>query len=293
VVVVVRRGQLFSVLLLSALIVLLFGSGCEDSGQVSTRHARAHVELLAGYVARDVEQVRQGLPAGAEQLTSLWGGDEDPLGDPQLIKRRLERTRDKVFELSIAKSTFFALASPDGMFVRSDQDVDGVAGKSFFTAFPELKGSTAKYLEARGNMPELWGVKGKPDGQWVAAAPILRDGQVAGIYVTGWSWVRYCYSLEESLRSSVRSSLVDEKGNIDREPLLYVFLLAGQEVFGAPTSPQVNADRIGDLRVLDKVRGEAIFTTPLEIDGRSFGLAVKRTPALGSDTAVAVLRSET
>ena len=39
--------------------------------------------------------------------------------------------------------------------------------------------------------------------------------------------------------------------------------------------------------------GDAAFSTTLEVTGRSYGLSVRRAPALGSDVAIAVLRSET
>ena len=266
---------------------------CEDSVKVSTEHAKQHAQELAGYVAQDVEQVRNGLPQGAKLLGPEWKDDQDPSADPQQVRRDLARTREKVSDLSIAKSTFFAFVLPEGSIVRTDQEVDGMAGKNLFQAFPKLRAATEGYVEARGDMPEAAGVKGKPEGQWVAATPIKFNGETRAIYATGWSWASYCFRLEFGLRSSVRSSLTDDQGNIDKEPLIYAFMVVGDQVFSAPATPQINADEIAKLDVLGRLEGEAAWAKPLEITGREFGFAAQRTPSLGDDVAVAVLRSET
>ena len=267
--------------------------GCEDSGKVSASHASAHVQALAAIVERDVGQVRKGLPEGAGMLGELWRGEEDPQLEPERVRKKLARVREAVFELSIAKSTFFAVATADGLVIRSDQDVDTLAQKRLWPAFPKLEAATKQYTEATGNMPEVLGVKGKPDGQWVAAAPIRAGDSVKGVYVTGWSWAKYCYSLEEGLRSSVRSSLIDDEGNIDKEPLLYVFLVVDGTVYSAPAAPQFNADKIAELDVPAKLSQGDPYSLPLEIDGRAFGLGAHKLPVWGEGAAVVVLRSET
>jgi hypothetical protein len=137
-------------------------------------------------------------------------------------------------------------------------------------------------------MPEAARVKGG-DGQWVAAHPVSLDGAVKGLYVTGWSWSAYAYRLENAVRGKVKSDI----GKDAREPLIYVYVVVADAAYGAPVSPEVNAKAILDQKPLGKIQGEAVFATSLEITGRDFGLAVKATPVLGKDVAVAVLRSET
>ena len=109
------------------------------------------------------------------------------------------------------------------------------------------------------------------------------DGQVRGLYVTGWSWSAYAYRLENQLRSQVRSGL----GEGDKEPLVYVYMVVEKEVYGAPVSPDVNARAVKERN----------FKTPakleLEITGRAFGMAYAPAPAFGPDVGIAVLRSET
>ena len=44
---------------------------------------------------------------------------------------------------------------------------------------------------------------------------------------------------------------------------------------------------------MGRASGEAVVDAAQEIEGRDFGLALKRVPALGADVAIAVVRSET
>ncbi len=133
------------------------------------------------------------------------------------------------------------------------------------------------------------GVNGRSDRQRVVAAPVKVDGESKGLYVTGWSWSSYAYRLETSIRSQVLSD-AKEGDNI---PLLYVYLVTGDGFFAAPMAPVVNGEAIMKLAPLEKAQGEAVWSAPLEISGRSFGVAVQRAKALGDDIAIAVLRSET
>jgi hypothetical protein len=194
--------------------------------------------------------------------------------------------------LRIAKSTFFALADLNGVVLRNDQEQDRMAGKALFPAFPALVDAKTRYVEATGSLPEASGVRApRQDGQWVAATPVVLDGVTKGIYVTGWSWSSYAYRLEFALRSKIRSDLGSDRDQ--KEPLLYVFVLVGKSVYGAPVSPDVNMTTIAALEPLSKTKENEPFAVVIDITGRTFGLAVRRTPSFGNDVGVAVLRSET
>lgn len=121
------------------------------------------------------------------------------------------------------------------------------------------------------------------------AAPISAGGKVKALYATGFAWSAYAYRLENALRGSVKSGL----GSNQKEPLLYVYVVVEKQAFGAPVSPEVNAQAILSHDPLGKAQGDAVYSAAIEITGRDFGLGVKRAPALGADVAVAVLRSET
>jgi hypothetical protein len=272
-----------------AAVVLMSFPACENAAQKSVDKALEHAQHLGRTVETDVSEVRQGLPKGAEQLQKLYRGETPPRDDLSAVREALERAHSKVQDLRVAKSTFFALVAPDGTILRNDQEQDLMAGKSAFSSFPGLKQAlSGKYIETHGSMAEAAGVKGA-DGQWVAAAPISVDGRVQGLYVTGWSWSSYAYRLEFALRSKLKSELAPN----EKLPLVYVYLLVDRGVFGAPVSPEVNARTIAALEPLKKVQGSAPFSAQLSITGRDFGLAVQPTAALGSQAAVAVLRSET
>ncbi len=257
---------------------------------MSKQKARAEVELLARAASADVDEVRKGLPLGAKHLEDFFA-DEKAQGDAAAAKQALETARNRVKDLRIAKSTFFLIADKNGIILRSDLEHDALATKNLFGAFAELKSASAgKYVETRGSMPEAAGVRGRSDGQWSAATAVMKGSEVAGVYATGWSWSAYAYRLENQLRSQVRS---EAAATGTKEPLVYVYVLVDKEAFGAPISPDVNAKAVRESGLLGRASGESVADAAQEIEGRDFGMAVKRVPALGADVAIAVLRSET
>jgi hypothetical protein len=265
-------------------------SGCESSKKLSEKKAAEHVVFVADAANTDVGEVKSGLPQGAKFLEKLYANGAAPKDDLKAVREALENARNKVQDLRVAKSTFFALVDEQGNVLRNDQEQDLMAGKNLFASFPEVKNAlSGKYVEARGSMPEAAGVKGA-DGQWVAATPISVDGAVKGLYVTGWAWSSYAYRLENAVRTHVRSSNPDPNTKM---PLIYVYVVVDKLAFGAPVSPEVNAQAIGAADPLSKTKGEAVWSGTLEITGRDFGIAVKRVNALGPNVGVAILRSET
>ncbi|HMJ10923.1 MAG TPA: hypothetical protein VK524_05925 [Polyangiaceae bacterium] len=273
------------VLLVAAVCVL----GCSKSSEQSLAKAKEHAGELVRTAERDVAEVRSGLPEGARQLSEL-AGDATALGDAQEVKRALDRARNKVQDLRVAKSTFFAWVDPQGTVVRTDQEQDLLAGKNLFASFPELrKALSGARVETVGSMPEAAEVAGRKDGQWLCAVPVSNAGSVRALYVTGWSWSAYAYRLENALRGSVQSSIGDKV----KMPLLYVYMVAGDAVHGAPVAPEVNAKAIAGQAPLTKLAADGRFSTEIEITGRSFALAVQKAPVFGSKVAIAVLRSET
>lgn len=275
---------------LLALVLTLLSLGCENAGEKSAALARGHVALLSRAAREDVQQVRRGLPEGARLLTEVYEVAFPELPAAQTARQALQRTRDRVQDLGIAKSTFFALTAPDGRVLRADTATDDLAEKNIFSAFPELAQVASKsYVETRGSMPEAAGVRGRPDAQWVAAVPVKVGADVRGAYVTGWSWSAYAYRLETALRSSV----MGETAEGDKVPLLYVYVIVKDAAFGAPVAPVVNGKAILQLQPLEHLQGDQIWSSALDIEGRSFGVAIQRVTELGADVAIAALRSET
>jgi hypothetical protein len=264
--------------------------GCENPAKKSVQEARGHVDFVAKAAARDVTEVRRGLPGGAKHLEELFKNAQPGVPDPQTTAKAMARARDADAELRVAKSTFFAVTAPDGTVLRAEPPPDDLTGKNLFAAFSGLKAApNTGYAEARGSMPEVAGVRGKDDAQWVAAAAVKLDGETRGLYVAGWSWSAYAYRLETALRSKI----LTEAKEGDKIPLLYVYVVVGDSVYGAPVAPVVNAEAIARLRPLAQKPEKKPFTAELEIEGRAFGLAVLSISELGADVGVAVLRSET
>jgi hypothetical protein len=254
--------------------------------------AREHARELAETARRDVEEVRRGLPAGARELAKRWATEGVDLStDSEAAREALNYARNKVQDLRVAKSTFFALATPEGKVVRNDREQDLMAGAALFQAFPALaRAAQGPYAEALGVMPEAHGVRGKPDAEWVAAAGVEVGGTIRGLYVSGWAWSSYAFRLEFSLRSRVTTEL---KGTQENLPLLYAFVLVGDEVYGAPEAPEINARAIAERKPLANLAADGSFSALIEITGRSFALGVQATPEVAPSVAVGVLRSET
>jgi hypothetical protein len=272
-----------------ALVVLL---GCGRTDAASVARAQAHAKELAGTARRDVDEVRKGLPAGALELAKRWATEGvDLTTDAEAAREALNHARNKVQDLRVAKSTFFALATPDGKVIRNDREQDLMAGASLFQAFPALaRAAQGSYVEALGIMPEAHGVRGKPDAEWVAAAGVDVGGQIRGLYVSGWAWSSYAFRLEFSLRNRVTTELNGKRENL---PLLYAFVLVGDEVYGAPEAPEINARAIAERRPLANLAADGSFSALIEITGRSFALGVQAAPEIAPSVAVGVLRSET
>lgn len=277
----------------AALLALAVSSSvsCRNTTELSVARAKEHAVMLAKITETDVAEVRSGMPQGQVHLHSLFEEQTPPQDNLEEVRAGLERARYKVQDLRVAKSTFFAFVDSNGSVLRNDQDQDLMAGKDAFQAFPEIKQALAgKYVETRGSMPEAAGVRGRPDGQWVAAQPISVGGQVKGILLTGWSWSAYAYRLETAVRSKLKIESASEQ---EKLPLVYVYVVVDKAAYGAPVSPDINAQAIQKLDPLSKLAADGTFAAPIEITDRSFGLGVKVAPALGERVAIAVLRSET
>lgn len=265
---------------------------CQRTDQASVGRAVGHAKDLVEMARKDAGEVRTGLPLGAQELGRRWAAEGVDLTiDSEAARDALNHARNKVQDLRVAKSTFFALAAPDGRIVRNDREQDLMAGAPLFAAFPSLaRAAQGQCAESLGVMSEAHGVRGKPDAEWVAACGVDVGGQIRGIYVTGWSWSSYAFRLEFSLRSRVTIDLAGKRDNL---PLLYAFVLVGDQVYGSPESPEINAQAILERKPLENLGADGTFSTLLEITGREFALGVQSAPDVAPRVAIAVLRSET
>jgi hypothetical protein len=265
----------------------LLSSGCDSATKKSAALAKESVQSLVAISQEDVREVRTGLPLGAEEIAKSLPPEGEI--DAQAARDALERARNKVQDLRVAKSTFFALVGTNGVVIRDDQQQDRLAGKNIFPFFAGIAMASTGYVETRGSMPEAAEVRGRPDGQWIAATGVGPKGARRALYVTGWSWSAYAYRLENAVRSAARSAATSP----GKEPLLYAFVLVGDDVYGAPISPEVNLKAVHEHVQLSQLHAGMAFGTELEITGRGFGLAAELAPELGAKVGVAVLRSET
>jgi hypothetical protein len=263
--------------------------GCDDSGKKSEAVAVECLDILVPLIDRDAAQVRKGVPEGVKLMQKKLPAD--PAGSVQELQKAIKDTRGAVDDLSFAKVTFFAFASPEGVVIRNETDPDRLVEQNVFKAFPGLdkaKDPKAGVVEAYGKMEAVRGVKKGEDIAWIVAQGIEVDGQTKGVLVTGWSMRLYIRVLEQQLVAKLTEK-VKEKGQ-NNVPVAYVFIVKGTEAFGDPDRADELTATISKLDVLAKTGG-GDFKAAQEIEKRQFGIAARRVPALGDDAAIVVAAS--
>lgn len=266
-------------------------TGCTDRGRESAERAKTHVAELVKLAEKDVAEVERGLPEGSKKLTALLAKEPEPKANPLAVRSALLKMRQQVPDLGVAKSTFFAMTDDKGVAIRNDLDPDTMAGKDVLGPYPDFKRTLAgeAFVTTTGQFgtPNPQG----PDREWVAAVPIKRDGGAAfGMLVTGWTYRRFAYHLQESLRRDLADAVM-RGGDKGKLPVLYVFLFDKTAVYAARGTPQVNEKALFDLGLVDRTRSAGAEGV-LEITERKFGWAAARAPKLGPEVGLAVLRSE-
>jgi hypothetical protein len=281
----VPASWLVLVLVLAAVAML----GCEDKAKLATQQANELVDRLTPLIERDTQQIRKGLPEGAKKLGGML--DDDPGADLAALQRSIARARAAVEDLAFAKSTFFVFVGKEGTVLRSETDPDLPAGKSLYQAVPGTKKLSEKgtgLFETYGFMHGLRGVQQGPDKQWIVGHPVeSSEGEVVGSFVTGWSLRKYAHYLEEDTRRHLTKSLGEKSKAI---PLVYVFVVVGDEAFGAPVTPDVNAEALVKLDVMSKAKGGALQTS-IDVDGRDFIVVAKPFSQLGDNAGLAIMLS--
>ncbi|MDB4938832.1 MAG: hypothetical protein JWP87_5804 [Labilithrix sp.] len=279
------------------LLPLALGSGCKDKGKVSAEEARANVRMLVELAEKDVAEIDRGLPEGAKKMAAHLAkeGDAkqpDAKSNAPQVRSALLKMRQQVPDLGVAKSTFFAFTDDKGIAVRNDLEQDTMAGKDLVAAYPDLKKALAgeAYVTTQGQFPGVPNPQG-PDKEWVAGVPVKRDdGSLIGLLVTGWTYRRFAYHLQEALKRDLQDRLMREndKGKL---PVLYVLLFDKDGVYGARGTPAPDEKALAELGLTAKTAGGPV-DAPLLIADRPFGYAAARVPKLGPDVGIVVLRSE-
>jgi hypothetical protein len=263
--------------------------GCKDKAKESARFAGEHAASLGTLADKDVAEVERGLPEGARQLGRLYAKGADPKQDLPAVRSSLRRVRRDVPDLTQAKSTFFALADASGIGIRNDLEEDSMAGQNLALLFPDLKKALdgAPFAQSLGSFQ----AKGPPDKDWVAASPIKKeDGAIGGVLVTGWSYRRFALHLQETLKHDLGQKLIESK-DTGKLPILYVAVFDRSGAYGAPQTPEVNEKALAAEGLVDKTAKGPVQSV-LTITEREFGYAAVRTPKLGPELGIVVLRSE-
>jgi hypothetical protein len=263
---------------------------CKDQAKESAAHAVPDAAVLADLVAKDVGEIERGLPQGAAKLAPLVAGGADPRQDIAGVRRALVRVRREVIDLNVGKSTFFALTDPSGLAIRNDLEEDVMAGQNLVALFPALAKATDGFITGTGAFANT-SASTAPDKDWIAGAPVKRpDGSTGALLVTGWSYRYFSRHLQEALKTH----LLDEAkaaGQEGKIPVFYTAVFDRAGVYAAPLTPEVDTKALAEQNLAAKTESGPATGT-LTIADRAFGFAAQRTPSLGADTGVVVLRSD-
>jgi len=287
-----RRQLLVATAALGAMGLAPLATGCKDKGRQSADAARANVKSLADLADKDVAEIERGLPEGAKKMAALLAQDADPKANPPAVRSALLKMRQQVPDLGVAKSTFFAFTDDKGIAIRNDLEQDTMAGKDIASAYPDLKKALTgeAFVVTQGQFPGAPNPQG-PDKEWVAAVPVKRaEGNLVGLLVTGWTYRRFAYHLQEALKRELQEKLMSE-GDKGKLPVLYVFLFDKETVYGARGTPPVNEKTLAGLNLAEKTAAGPV-DAPITIEDRAFGYAAARVPKLGDGVGIVVLRSE-
>jgi hypothetical protein len=130
-----------------------------------------------------------------------------------------------------------------------------------------------------------------PDRDWIAAIGVKKDdGKVGGIFVTGWSYRLFARHLYDELKRDIYAE-AEKNDTPDKIPVFYVALFDGSGVYAAPGTPAVDEQTLRDLDLVSKT-ANGPYQAQATITDRGFGIAAARSPRLGKDAGIAVLRSE-
>ncbi len=288
----VCRARLARLAPAAALGSLAFITACKDQAKESAAHAAPDATVVAELVAKDVGEIERGLPEGATKLAPLVADGADPRQDIAGVRKALMRVRREVVDLNVAKSTFFALTDPTGVAIRNDLEEDRMAGKDLSASFPSIGRAKDGFATGTGAFPET--PKTPPDEDWIAGAPVKRaDGTTGAVLVTGWSYRYFARHLQEALKSRLldQAKAAGQEGKI---PVFYVAIFDKGGVYASPVTPDVNTQALAALGLVGKTAAatDAPVTGTVTIADRPFGFAAQRTPKLGQDTGVVVLRSD-
>src|SRR5215472_291666 len=257
--------------------------GCKDQTKLSTQRAAEHADSLAKIATSDVGEVERGLPQGAKEIaTLLYTKGADPRQDLPGVRKALRQIRAEVPDLTIAKSTFFALADADGVAIRNDLETDVMAGQNVLAIFPELKkAQTGQFVTTVGVFPGPPNPHG-PDRDWMAAAPVKdASDKVVGILLTGWTYRRFANHLQESLRHDLQQAQL-KSGDTGKLPIIYVALFDKTGVYAAPLVPPVDEQALAGADLEGKT-ASGPFVGKISITDRDFGYAAVRLPKLAED----------
>ena len=266
--------------------------GCKDQAKESAKHATDDANTLAAQVDKDVAEIERGLPEGAKSLSALYAKGADPKGDIPAVRSALLKTVRDVPDLNVAKSTFFALSDDKGLGIRNNLEQDAMAGQDLMKLFPGIQKSVTDgtFVTTTGAFPGPPAPNG-PDKDWIATMPVKGDdGKVKGLFITGWSYRRFALHLQDSLKRELQDAL-KRSGDTGKLPVFYIGVFDASGVYTERQTPKVNEDAMVGLSLVEKTAAGPAQGT-LTITEREFGWAAKRTPKLGADTGVIVLRSE-
>ncbi len=269
-------------------LTVLATAACTDPAKKSAERAKVQAEELSALVTADVDELRRGMPIGAEEIAKalLPGETRADALEPSDVRKALRRIRSVVPDLRSAKSTFMALATIEGVGIRSDLEEDRMAGIKLFETFPAFAAAKGSFTTTIGTFDEAKGAV--VDDDFAAMVPVKVGLETKAVLLSGWTFRAFA----RHLQAQAEQTMADKRKagtETEKAPVLYVAIADARGTFGSPTTPKVNLDTVQALAPTTLATGT---TGTKEIEGRAFGWAVAKAPAMGPEVTVVVLRSD-
>jgi len=274
---------------LISLVVLSAGCSSEaDRARLADRAARESVK-----VERELDEfvalTKRGLERHAPDLTASL---EEPPGDPRrrmaypLIKklRRAEASRGEYdFDLLTAGLLFVAVLDGEGKFVVRDEGPEKMYREDLRGRFSAVREALAGRAACSSGL-----VPGNDYAVALVAVPIQREGRTLGAFIGVASFPSLAKRAER-LRAT-QAQGVD--GGIAHAPTVRVSLFWKNKVHAGSIQPELDPTipRASVRRA--KLSKAPFFAQPIDVQARSFGMAVRRLPSLGEDAGAIVWRAE-
>jgi hypothetical protein len=273
------------------LAALGFVAGCgESSGEVAQKRlSEDHLPRIEAIIEGDLAKHREAIATAAERLAPGFAVEDAAARERQMraALRALQKPPHGVSAFLASPMTFLAAIDTSGVVIARDAEPDLMKGMDLRSPYPiveeALSAGRSGYALVEFPSTEEGG---ESSVSILFVAPAKVDGATVGAVALGiplWSLGRRIH----------RQLEVELQPEFQRGAVVWVYFYRGDRLFHQGTPPDLDeavpsaAARTEGLR-----KSRSGYTDEVTVLGRSYGFAVRPTPAIADDVGVVVIRGE-